>query len=316
MVPVLIGTYTRLSHLRQTVDALKQNYLAAKTDLYIASDFPRDSSDAMAVEELRKYVDTINGFSSVRKIYRDRNFGVTRNFVDAAKSILETSNEIIIMEDDIVTGRGFLNFMNDALLFHRNNEDVLAVSGYLWPEFFFEGANSVLLPAYNTWGWGTWRDRYNNVEAFHGLSKEVFQNRSFFFRVLLTNPNLLPMAQAFSRGRLRALDLEWNLNTIKSNGFSVFPPQSLVRNIGFDGTGLNCGFDSSFENQVINTEGRVSVVFDREFDSNAQRKILFRGFGGWGNLLRVLLILVISLLPEAIASRLRMFKRFIKSSSV
>lgn len=57
MVPVLIGTYTRLPHLRQTISALQENYLAGQTDIYIASDFPRDPSDAKAVDELRKYVE-------------------------------------------------------------------------------------------------------------------------------------------------------------------------------------------------------------------------------------------------------------------
>lgn len=312
MVPVLIGTYTRLPHLRQTISALQENYLAGQTDIYIASDFPRNSSDAKAVEELRQYVDTITGFASVNKIYREENFGVSRNFIDAANFILEKSNEIIILEDDIVTGRGFLDFMNEALCAYRNNSNVLAVSGYLWSELKFDGAAPVLLPAYNAWGWGTWRDRFNNVELGSGLSKEVFANKQFLHRVLFTNPNLLPMVLASAQGRLSAWDVDWNLNSIKHKKYCVFPPQSLVRNIGFDGTGLNCGVDSSFEKQAINIEGRVDFVFDSRFDFDSQRKVLFLGFGGWNNLIRVLLLLFASILPESITLRLRAFRESLR----
>lgn len=315
MVPVLIGTYTRLLHLKQTISALQDNYLAAHTDIYIASDFPKCSSDAKSVEELRKYVDTITGFSSVNKIYREENYGVSRNFIDAANFILESSNEIIILEDDIVTGRGFLNFMNEALCECRNDSSVLAVSGYLWPDLKFDGNSPVFLPAYNAWGWGTWRDRFNNIELGSCLSKEVFFDMRFFLRVLFTNPNLLPMVLASAQGRLSAWDVDWNLNSLKYKKFCAFPSQSLVKNIGFDGTGLNCGIDSSFENQNINKEGRVVGVFDSGVDFDSQSKLLFRGFGGWGNLLRVLLLLLASVLPESIALRLRVMKNLIRSTS-
>lgn len=265
---------------------------------------------------LENTLNTITGFSSVNKIYREENFGVSRNFIDAANFIFETSNEIIILEDDIVTGRGFLDFMNEALCTCRNDSNVIAVSGYLWPELKFDGIGPVFLPAYNAWGWGTWQDRFNNVELGSGLSKEVFSDKRFLLRVLFTNPNLLPMVLASAQGRLSAWDVDWNLNSIKHKKFCVFPPKSLVRNIGFDGTGLNCGIDSSFENQVINIKDKVGVVFDSMVDFDSQSKVLFRGFGGWNNLLRVSLLFFASVLPEPLASRLRALRKIVKFSSI
>jgi hypothetical protein len=313
MAPVLIGTYTRLQHLRQTVEALAANYNASSTDLYVASDFPKDLSDVIAVEEVRRYIETISGFASVNKIFRDKNLGTTRNFVDAANMILRSSNEIIIMEDDIVTGRGFLDFMNDALSYYRDDESVLAVSGYLWPELVFKGDASLLLPAYNTWGWGTWRNRYKDVESLSGLSNEVFHVISLFYRVLLTNPNLLPMAFAAAKGKLCALDLDWNLLTIKQKKFSVFPPQSLVKNIGFDGTGVNCGNDGSFDSHYINRYGSVRVAPPNNVDFDMQRKILFRGLGGWSNVLRVIMAIAVAQLPDLLVSKLRKIKAVSRS---
>jgi len=41
LAPIGVLTYTRLSHLRRTVESLQSNELAESSDLYIFSDAPK-----------------------------------------------------------------------------------------------------------------------------------------------------------------------------------------------------------------------------------------------------------------------------------
>ena len=63
--PVLIGTYVRVEHLAQTIEALKKNEIAQKTELFIASDHPSTPRDIVKVAEVRLYIHTITGFRTV-----------------------------------------------------------------------------------------------------------------------------------------------------------------------------------------------------------------------------------------------------------
>lgn len=309
--PVLIGVYTRLSHFRQAIEALQQNDLAEETDLFVASDYPRSDADAAAVRSVREYIDTISGFRSVTKIYRDSNVGTARNYNEATDQILAQYDRIIIMEDDILTGRGYLKFMNDGLDHYCNDRRVLAVCAYVWPGArFFGPSDTILLNAYNSWGAATWRDRWYSLERGPDLSKRFLSNWMLFWRMLLINPGLLMMVRASARGELFAGDVDWYLNAIKDEGLVLFPKISLVRNIGFDGTGLNCGFDSAFESQPFDQHSILTVANIGENEISANKNAVFKCIGGWGTLIRVVLLFATrEILPDSIFHALRHAKR-------
>lgn len=297
MVPVLIGTYTRVDHLRETIDALKSNYLSEFTDIYIASDCQIDSRDADAVWRIREYINGINGFASVNKIFRERNLGPRENFNEAAYQIFDKSNEIIIMEDDIVTGMGFLKFMNDSLRVYKDDANVVSVSGYLWPEFRFQGDEAVLLPAYAPWGWGTWRDRHDEGESILGITKSILNEPSLLKDIAFSNPSILPMLNAASNAGKFSFDLDWYLNIVRNRKFTVFPPCSLVKNIGFDGSGMNCGLSDKYINQEIISDRCVSVVVNSKVDFNCQKSVMFNQVGGWKVLVQSVLMVAASYAP-------------------
>ena len=61
-----------------------------------------------------------------------------------------------MLEDDLVTSRYFLKYMNEALNHYAHDERVASVHGYVYPvndplpeTFFLRGADC--------WGWATWR---------------------------------------------------------------------------------------------------------------------------------------------------------------
>ena len=70
--PILLFVYNRPEHLKQTMETLQNNTLAAESELYIYSDAARKDTDEAAVAEVRNYIHKITGFKSITLIEREK----------------------------------------------------------------------------------------------------------------------------------------------------------------------------------------------------------------------------------------------------
>ena len=286
--PVLIHTYKRLEHLKKTIEALLNNDLAHLTDLFIASDAPKEKKDECDVLLVRKYIQSIQGFKSINIILRDRNFGLHLNAIAAVEEIFKKTDRLIAVEDDIIVGRGFLRYINDGLTLYKMDESVFAICGYLDKSVSVNSSSdAVLLPGFNAWGYGIWKDRFYGVPNFEDLAAEFLQNPVMFIRMNLNRPDLLLGVRAVSKG-LGAADFAFLLHIIKTKKRCLFPSYSLVRNMGNDGTGENCTVDPAYESQPYNRENTIHVGLDK-MKHYYPNNPFFTSLGGWGSLIRNLI---------------------------
>ena len=163
IAPVVLFTYNRLAHTQKTVSYLQKNELAKQTPLYIYSDGPKKTEDLLKVNEVRDYLRTIAGFDRVKVFEREKNIGLAENIIIGVTEILNLHDSVIVVEDDLLTSQYFLTYMNDALLFYKNNEKVISIHGYVYPvaeqlpeTFFIKGADC--------WGWATWKRGWSLFE--------------------------------------------------------------------------------------------------------------------------------------------------------
>ena len=108
--PVILFTYNRQEHTRRTIEELAQD-----TELFVFSDAAKKEADRGKVQEIRDYVAQAGGFFKVTLIAREENYGLARNVIEGVTEIIERYGTVIVLEDDLVTIRYFLRFMNDAL---------------------------------------------------------------------------------------------------------------------------------------------------------------------------------------------------------
>lgn len=262
LAPVCIFVYLRLDHFVQTIDALLDNDLAEQTPVFIFSDAAKSEMDSDRVEAIRQYANGISGFKSVTLISRQKNLGLSGNIIDGVSTIIQEYGKVIVLEDDIVTSKYFLSFMNDALENFKNNSEVGCVHGYLYPDldisepFFLRGADC--------WGWGTWSDRwsYFNSDAqqlFYELKKE----RYFYdFDFCGTYP-FSKMLKNNMRKKNDSWAIRWYASLYLRNMLTLYPHESLVNNIGHDDSGMNCKFTTAYltqlSNQKISVDGLVPI---------------------------------------------------------
>lgn len=310
LAPVLVATHTRIDHLKQTISALRLNELASKTHLFIASDAARNEDEEKQVIRVRKYIDSIDGFWAITKIYRQKNFGHFQNFQDATNEVFTAYDKIIKLEDDIVTAPGFLNFMNQGLLQYEHDKRVISISGHLW-EGVIGNKETMLLPAANGWGWAIWKDRFylNNHDPL--LAQEFLDRPRLFLKMCHTNPNLAVMATSIAKKKLIAGDVSWALYIIKNDKLVLFPGESLVRNIGYDGSGQNCGVDEKFSKQKISDKTKFVFENISKEDIKYCSKILFVNNGGYPEMFyQIFLYCIAKIFGDKRFERLRKIKKY------
>jgi hypothetical protein len=245
--PIALFVYKRPAHTAQVLEALAGNELAAGSDLYIFSDAARNERDRAAVNEVRRIVRAVRGFSSVTVLERERNMGLANSVIAGVSLVCNERGRVIVLEDDLVTSPYFLRFMNDALEAYDQDEPVGSVHGYWYPvsralptTFFLRGASC--------WGWGTWRRSWRLFEADgHKLLAALRARdltREFDLEGAIDYTRMLRLQIAAKND---SWAIRWHAAMFLAGKLQLSPSVSLVRNIGFDGTGSHSGESGAYE---------------------------------------------------------------------
>ena len=115
LAPIVLFAYRRLAHTKQTIQALQDNFLAKKSEIFIYSDAPKKPEAVNEVNEVRKYLKTVRRFKKANIIERKKNLGLANSIIDGVSTIVNKYGKVIIIEDDLVTSKYFLNYMNHCL---------------------------------------------------------------------------------------------------------------------------------------------------------------------------------------------------------
>ena len=240
LAQIALFVYNRPQHTRRTVGALQKNELAEKSDLVIFSDAPKTPEAAEAVREVREYIKTIDGFRSVSIIERDRNLGLANSVIDGVTKLCKEYGRVIVLEDDLITSPFFLEYMNTALARYQNDEQVMQISGYMFPISVAAATDAVFLPMTTSWGWATWQRAWQHFDPAargHGALKDNVDMRHKFN--LDGGYDYFGMLEQQMQGKIDSWAIRWYLSVWIRGGLTLFPLITLVENIGFDGSGTH-----------------------------------------------------------------------------
>jgi len=244
--PVLIITLNRYEHFKRCVESLSACTDADKTDLYIAFDYPANENHWEGYWRIEDYLTKIQGFKSVIIFKRSENFGPVKNHLEAQSKIFETYDRIILSEDDNEFSPNFLDFVNKGLNKYKDNSSIFSVSGYNYPLKIPQNYNSniYIWCGFSAWGVGLWRDKWQKIDwNVYSALQEV--------RIFLKNYKQVYKLNKIANHYVPALILMLKNNVFHGDGYiclyqfqnnmnSIFPTISRVRNMGHDGSGVNC----------------------------------------------------------------------------
>lgn len=250
IAPIILFAYNRPEHTQKTLQSLKANHLADQSVLYIYVDGPKENSS----EEQKNKVKKVNEIARQEKwckevfiIESETNKGLAASVTNGVTEIVNKHGRVIVLEDDHVSDKWFLQFMNDALNLYESEKKVACVSGYIYPvkkqlpdTFFIKGADC--------WGWATWKNAWDVLEKDGTkLLKELEDKKltsDFNFR---DSYPYVQMLKDQIEGKNNSWAILWYVSAYLKNMYTLYPGHSLIQNIGIDGSGVHSGETNKFD---------------------------------------------------------------------
>ena len=248
--PIVVFCYNRLNKLEKLINSLKENEEHSQTRVYFFVDYY--SRDENVTKKLVEYINSIDFFLEIVVTVRDKEFGLKRNIENGLDTVFELEETVICLEDDLIVSKYFLKYMNDCLNAFYNDKHVWHINGWSYPQIRIDNKNIFFGKLMNSWGWATWRDRWekHTVRSADLISKlDKGSIKKFNFN------NLTNWQQQLSdntSGKIQTWAIFWYQTIFINKGLTVYPSKALIRNDGMDGSGTNSGLTNIFETNIYN----------------------------------------------------------------
>jgi hypothetical protein len=261
LAPVALFVHARVDHTTKVINALKLNELANLTELYIFSDGARtDEDEKIKVASIRTLISNIEGFKKVEVVERQKNYGLKKNIVDGISYVLAKHENVIVLEDDIVTKPTFLINMNTYLNKYKQCDDIWHISAWnIGVDGDYDCFKSHFM---SCWGWATWSDRWQKLELDPlVIIKQMTINDRYKFNLNGSFPFFSHIVANLIKKR-NTWAIFWAATIFINGGKTITPTISEVRNIGMDGSGTHNAVvfqQDIFENKTRNYSAEESI---------------------------------------------------------
>ncbi len=257
---IILFTYKRLMHVKETVRSLQRNDLARESELIIVSDGPKSKKDMESIYPVREYIRTVSGFKNVSVVEREYNLGLAQSIISGVTEFVKRHGRVIVLEDDMISSPHFLRYMNEGLDYYDNEDRVISIHGYSFPvqgrlpeTFFLRGAEC--------WGWATWKRGWDLFESDGKMLLEEILRRDlgkeFDFNGAYP---YVKMLKDQTKGKNDSWAIRWSASAFLKGKLTLHPGRSLIRNIGTDESGTHCGKTDRYDVEVSEEPVNVSGI--------------------------------------------------------
>lgn len=276
LAPIIVFAYNRPEHLRKTMIWLANNKLADQSILYVYCDGPKKNVDAAQLKKIqiaRAYVHALATepkFKEVHIIERDENLGLGTSVITGVTEIVNKYGKVIVLEDDLETSPYFLSYMNQCLDHYETRKSVFSISGLSrpHPERFYPKDypyDVYVSLTHHPTGWGTWADRWNQVDWDFKDYKTICQNAAMlqaYRRIEYSEPEA--MYDMIKKGK-NLWASKFGLAHFVNHAVSICPIVSYINHIGWDAEATNAKSSSlwNFERLADNADMRfLDVLYE------------------------------------------------------
>jgi hypothetical protein len=255
MSPIVLFVYNRPNHLVKCLEALLLCEESANSLLIIFCDGAKEDSnfdERSNIEEVRHCVKNFQWPGKKIIHESNKNKGLAESIITGLNSIFKNYDRAIILEDDLIVSSGFLSYMNVALEKYKNINQIKQISGYQFPiNESLQRNESFFLPITSTWGWGTWRRAWFEVDFNPKDYILLNQNKELRFRFnILNSYNYTRMLnQQMLKEKFGSWGIRFYWHVFKTGGLSLFPDYSLVQHLDLNFSGTHPTNFSQFNYQ-------------------------------------------------------------------
>lgn len=276
--PVILFVYNRIDCTKKTMKALEENELAEESELYIFSDGPKYQEDISKVKEVRSYIEESVDralFKKITVIKAEKNKGLANSVIDGVTDVIGKHDKVIVLEDDCVTTKDFLRYMNGALDFYERKEQIWSVTGYTsqFPRLKKYPKDVYLAYRGSSLGWGTWKDRWEtvdwNVSDYKSFRFDIKRRKKF----ARGGNGLFSMLKAQMNGKIDSWAIRWCYAQSMQDKYTIYPKISYLYNIGF-AEGVHSTPEMEDKYRTILSDGKFACEFqDVTIDEELMREM-------------------------------------------
>ena len=245
-IATVLFTYNRSDHTRKVLEALSRNTVLPDK-FYIFQDGLKSEEHRTEWEKVNLLIKEVN-FCPIELNVSKYNKGLANSIVSGVNYVFEKYDAVIVLEDDCVPAADFINFMQQCLKKYREDKRVYSVTGYGWPielsgnQYDVYGCGRI-----STWGWGTWKDRWEQREVDSGILERIKNDQSKSRYLAMWGNDCEQMFLDRIIGCNNSWAIYWGLYVIENKGICINPYKSLIQNIGMDGSGTHSGITDRYQ---------------------------------------------------------------------
>lgn len=238
---VIIFAYNRPDNLNKVLLALENNTKFNSFVYEIFIDGPKSCHDKDNVKEVIAIAEIFkerNPCLEIRINKRNKNFGLKSNIESAIKQISNSYDGFIVLEDDIVPNKYFLEFHEMCLIKYKNNKSIMHINGFSYP-MLKKGINDItIITMMSCWGWSSWSDRWEHYDS----NPRQIMNLSLFEKIRFSRFfSCLFYSHLYGNytGIVKSWAVFWMLSIFKMKGLCISPRRSMIENIGLEKNGTH-----------------------------------------------------------------------------
>jgi glycosyltransferase involved in cell wall biosynthesis len=288
LCPIAIFTYNRPDTLRETVNSLLNAAFSDQSILFIFSDGPKRPTEGHIVDEIRKYIRQIKGFKEVHYYFSETNHGLAKSIISGVSKVLQIYKSVIVLEDDLIVTPNFLSFMNKALNEYHSDDKVFSISGY---SFDLKKSQDEINDAYFlnrgwSWGWATWKNRWDKVDWSVSDYNEFSRNPSLKKEFNKGGSDLTAMLHKQMTNKLDSWAIRWFYAQFKDGGLTLYPVSSKILNNGFDNRATHTTGSNKRYIPLLDATFKDEFTFPKKVEINAHFQKSFQRKMGIGSRLK------------------------------
>jgi len=258
-IALVIIAYNRPSHLKRLIISL-EDYKIKNAFIFI--DGAKNENDKILQKEIMTMVKGSKIKFSIFK--KEKNLGIEKSINSALDKISKISKKIIVLEDDCIPRKNFFKFMKYSFKLVEKNNEISGVCGYQFPEIS-NNEKKLKIGIFDNfipWGWGILSKNWNSYKKFR-IKKDNNHSHAVKSSIYKKIINIIKFKKPL-----------WTPNFILYNYLNkkkfLYPSISLIKNIGFDGSGINSKVTDIFYTNYTKVKNSKFII--HKFNSSLNRK--------------------------------------------
>jgi hypothetical protein len=260
MYPVILFVFNKPELTLSTLRALENNTGSSETDVFIFADGPKTGAENIPlnqnVSKVREIIRQKYNFKSLTISEAHINQGLAKSVINGVSKVLESYEAAIIVEDDVLTSRYFISFMNAQLNNYKNHDRVFSIGS--WNYFSQDRISNFFLRVTDSIAWGVYKRSWQlfETDSLKLINRIEQSNKIKAFNVD-NSYDYFAMLKMQSENKVDSWAIRWYATCFLYNGLTLYPSKSLSKHIGFGDNATHCSSPEDVYRQYFEVENNL-----------------------------------------------------------